>query len=89
MRELSHVVQRMVVLGRKAQADLEDLPQAIRFESGNPMDVFSKVLPARELQHRYALWALERCSGLKNRTAEALGIDIKTLNRWLQDSAVE
>ena len=85
VRELSHVVQRMVVLGRKAQADLEDLPQAIRFESGNPMDVFSKVLPARELQHRYALWALERCSGLKNRTAEALGIDIKTLNRWLQE----
>jgi len=88
VRELSHVVQRMVVLGRRAQADLEELPQAIRYESGNPMDVFSKVLPARELQHRYALWALERCSGLKNRTAEALGIDIKTLNRWLQEGPV-
>ena len=49
------------------------------------MDVFSKVLPARELQHRYAQWALERCSGLKNRTADSLGIDIKTLNRWLQE----
>jgi len=84
VRELSHLVQRMVVLGRQPKADVEDLPQAVRFDSGNPMDVFSKVLPARELQHRYAQWALERCSGLKSRTAEALGIDIKTLNRWLQ-----
>ena len=85
VRELSHVVQRMVVLGRQALADMEDLPQAIRFESGNPMDVFSRVLPARELQHRYAAWALEQCGGHKSHTAERLGIDIKTLNRWLQD----
>ena len=85
VRELSHVVQRMVVLGRNALGDLVDLPQAIRFDTGHPMDVFSKVLPARELQHRYAQWALERCSGLKSRTAGSLGIDIKTLNRWLQE----
>jgi len=89
VRELAHVVQRMVVLGRRPQAEVEDLPQAIRFDSGNPMDVFSKVLPARELQHRYAQWALERCSGLKNRTAESLGIDIKTLNRWLQEGQTQ
>jgi len=88
VRELSHVVQRMVVLARRPLADVEDLPQAIRFESGNPMDVFSRVLPARELQHRYAQWALERCAGLKSRTAESLGIDIKTLNRWLQENPV-
>jgi two-component system response regulator HydG len=85
IRELSHVVQRMVVLGRRVQADVDELPQAMRFDSGNPMDVFTHVLPARELQHRYAQWALERCGGLKNRTATSLDIDIKTLNRWLQD----
>jgi two-component system response regulator HydG len=88
VRELSHVVQRMVVLGRRALADVDDLPQALRFDSGNPMDVFTHVLPARELQHRYAQWALERCGGLKNRTAESLDIDIKTLNRWLQDGPI-
>ncbi len=88
VRELSHVVQRMVVLGRRTLADMDDLPQALRFDSGNPMDVFTHVLPARELQHRYAQWALERCGGLKNRTAESLGIDIKTLNRWLQEGPV-
>jgi two-component system, NtrC family, response regulator HydG len=87
IRELSHVVQRMVVLGRRILADVDDLPQAIRFDSGNPMDVFTHVLPARELQHRYALWALERCGGLKNRTAASLDIDIKTLNRWLQEGS--
>ncbi|MDR3682936.1 MAG: sigma-54 dependent transcriptional regulator [Geothrix sp.] len=87
VRELSHVVQRMVVLGRRPLADVDDLPQAIRFDSGNPMDIFTHVLPARELQHRYAQWALERCGGLKNRTAESLDIDAKTLNRWLQEGS--
>lgn len=83
VRELSHVVQRMVVLCRAPMVDVEDLPPALRSPGGNPMDAFSEVLPAREMQHRYAQWALDRCGGHKSRTADALGIDIKTLARWL------
>jgi two-component system response regulator HydG len=41
------------------------------------------VLPIREVQRRYAAWALERFGGHKARTAEALGVDVKTLAKWL------
>jgi DNA-binding NtrC family response regulator len=53
---------------------------------GGPADLFAEsaaVLPIREVQHRYAVWALERFGGHKTRTAEALGIDGKTLAKWL------
>jgi DNA-binding NtrC family response regulator len=40
-------------------------------------------MPIRELQRRYARWALDRNSGHKARTAADLGVDVKTLNRWL------
>ena len=40
-------------------------------------------MPVRDLQRRYARWALERLGGHKARTAAELGVDVKTLNRWL------
>ena len=40
-------------------------------------------LPIREVQRRYAAWALETLGGHKARTAEALGVDMKTLAKWL------
>jgi hypothetical protein len=41
------------------------------------------VLPIRDVQRRYALWAFEQCSSHKGRTAEALEVDPKTLAKWL------
>jgi DNA-binding NtrC family response regulator len=37
------------------------------------------------LQHRYAVWALQECGGYRNRAAEQLGIDPKTLAKWIDD----
>ena len=85
VRELAHLIQRMVVLGRTAVADLEDLPPGLSQDAQAVPGGFGDLVPARELQHRYAAWALEQCGGHKSHTAERLGIDIKTLNRWLQD----
>jgi two-component system response regulator HydG len=39
----------------------------------------------RDVQRRYAAWALEQMSGSKSRTAERLGIDVKTLSKWLNE----
>jgi two-component system response regulator HydG len=85
VRELAHLIQRVVVLGKAAVAVPEDLPPGVRRDPQDPPEGFREILPARELQHRYAVWALEHCGGHKSRTAERLGIDIKTLNRWLQE----
>ena len=87
LRELSHVVQRVVVLGRHRLAELEELPPGLSQASPEAPDACSAVIPARLLQHRYAVWALDRLGGNKSRTAEHLGIDIKTLSRWLQEEA--
>ncbi|HJV48880.1 MAG TPA: sigma-54 dependent transcriptional regulator [Geothrix sp.] len=85
VRELSHLVQRMVVLGRQPNVDLDDLPTVLRQPAREALAPFSEAVPARVMLHHYAVWALERFEGHKSRTAEALDIDIKTLNRWLQD----
>jgi two-component system response regulator HydG len=89
VRELAHLIQRVVVLGKGPVADLDALPPALLQEGPAASGGFSEILPARELQHRYAVWALERCGSHKSRTAERLGIDIKTLNRWLLEGPGE
>ena len=42
-------------------------------------------MPMREMQHRYATWVYEELDARKALTAEKLGVDIKTLGKWLRD----
>ena len=45
----------------------------------------SAVVPIREVQRRYAAWALEQLGGRRTVTAEKLGIDDETLVRLLAE----
>ncbi len=85
VRELEHLAERLVVLCSSETAELDDLPPSIRSShaSGHDLEFGEAVLPFRELQTRYARWALEKLGGRKMATCEALGIDSKTLARWL------
>jgi two-component system response regulator HydG len=85
VRELAHAIERVVLLGREAEAHAADLPPTITSAPppGMPGALEGDILPIREVQRRYAAWALERLSGHKTRTAEALGVDMKTLSKWL------
>jgi len=87
VRELAHAVERVVLLGRSAEVHAADLPPSITSAPapGLPAAVGAGtgVLPIREVQRRYAAWALERLGGHKTRTAEALDVDAKTLTKWL------
>ena len=79
VRELEHIIERAVVLGRSPDIARADLPPARKVEP-----VFQgQILPVRELQRRYAAWALAQNGGHKGKTAAALGIDEKTLAAWL------
>jgi two-component system response regulator HydG len=84
VRELAHTVERLVLLGRSAEIGVGDLPE-IPSAPGGPSDFeFSgKILPIRELQCRYAVWALAQVGGHRGKAAEQLGIDAKTLWKWL------
>jgi two-component system response regulator HydG len=85
VRELDHAIERVVLLGRSTEAHATDLPPTISSAPppGMPGVLQGDVLPIREVQRRYAAWALERFAGHKARTAEALGVDVKTLSKWL------
>ena len=85
VRELENAIGRAVLLGRGVEATPEDLPPAVatRRAARSAVDFGDEVMPIRELQRRYAAWALERTAGRKNLACEKLGIDVKTLNKWL------
>jgi len=80
VRELLHLVERAVILGRASEVPVSDLPPnlVIQQSAGGPT-FEGEVLPMRELQRRYAAWALCQLGGNKRRTAEKLDVDQKTL----------
>jgi two-component system response regulator HydG len=87
VRELAHLIERLVLLGHDAEVGRDDLPDAIRdAEAPAGLAFGDAVLPVRELQQRYAVWALAQCGGQRGRTAEKLGIDPKTLSKWLEEA---
>ncbi len=85
VRELAHLVERLVVLGREPQVTLTELPSTLAAAMGKDWKGFDEILSSREMQRRYAAWVLEKLGGNKARTAEALGVDVKTLGKWLSD----
>jgi two-component system response regulator HydG len=86
VRELQHLIERLVVLGRQEEIGVEELPTLVLGRRGEPGPSFSgEIIPIRELERRYATWALEQMAGQKGKTAERLGIDEKTLWRWLSE----
>ncbi|HET9627182.1 MAG TPA: sigma-54 dependent transcriptional regulator [Kofleriaceae bacterium] len=84
VRELAHVVERCVLLGDGAAVSEAELPPRIRAAADPAHPAFSgDIVTARELQRTYARWAFEQLGGHKARTADRLGIDVKTLTKWL------
>lgn len=84
VRELAHMVERLVLLGRDSTIDAGDIPTG-SFEKTEPAcsEFSGEIMPIRELQRRYAVWALSQVGGHRGRAAERLGIDAKTLWKWL------
>jgi two-component system response regulator HydG len=85
VRELEHLVERVVVLGRSPRVTAAELPLSVRTRAANLTPFSGPVLPIREMQRRYAAWAFQQLEGRRMVTAETLGIDDKTLARWLAD----
>jgi two-component system response regulator HydG len=88
VRELAHTLERLVLLGVQAVVSDDEVRESLAGEedgSDAPTEFGRTVLPVREIQHRYAVWALAQLGGHRARTAEKLGVDPKTLAKWLQD----
>ena len=75
------------MLGRAPDVGVEDLPTTLHARSSNETAFGGPVVPMREIQHRYAAWALEQLGGRRMLTAEKLGVNDKTLARLLAEAA--
>ena len=85
VRELENAVEHAVVLSREEWVSPDDLPPALgetRHE-----DLFSaaaeRLLTLEELERSYVRHVLERFGGNKKRAADVLGINRRTIQRWL------
>jgi two-component system response regulator HydG len=86
VREMKHVIERLVLLAHEPIITERDLPSAL-FDVEKTIPAFTgMVMPIRKMQRLYAQWALEQHGGLRGKTAEALEVDIKTLAKWLSAS---
>ena len=85
VRELSHIVERAMLLAREGVVTVSDLPKEV---SGNGKAAANGASGLAEdwptlavLDRRYIDRVLARTGGNKTRAAEVLGIDRRTLNR--------
>ena len=85
VRELEHVVERLVVLGRSTVVTAADLPATLEARRGAAPSFGEEVVPMREMQRRYVAWAFDQLGGKKVLAADKLGVDLKTLGRWLRE----
>jgi two-component system response regulator HydG len=85
VRELAHLMERLVVLAKDAVIAVKDLPQQITTPVASRALTFSgtEIVSMREVERRYARWAYDSLSQHRARTADKLGIDVKTLSRLL------
>jgi two-component system response regulator HydG len=84
VRELEHVIERLVILATKPEITLAQLPPTLGAAPAAVALFEGPVLQMREVQRRYAAWAYEQLGARKYVTAEKLGIDYKTLVKWLE-----
>ena len=85
VRELSHIVERAMLLAREGAITTADLPKEIGPTNGKPAGGMSGLADdwptLATLDRRYIDRVLARTGGNKTRAAEVLGIDRRTLNR--------
>jgi two-component system response regulator HydG len=83
VRELANTVEKLVLLGRGEEIAVDELPPEMASDARAASEFRGDILPMRELERRYAVWAVGQTGGHRGQAAEALGVDPKTLRKWL------
>jgi DNA-binding NtrC family response regulator len=91
IRELQHVIERAVLLGKGAMIDTPDIPaHMVRENPGALLDeAVGQGCTLKELEQAYIARILEKTSGNKTEAASILGIDRTTLYRKLEDGKIK
>jgi transcriptional regulator with PAS, ATPase and Fis domain len=86
IRQLRNCVESMFVLADSVTLTEDDLPAMIcREDRWNAFDIdFPQGLTLEDVERAVVYQTLDRCEGNRTRAAEALGISVRTLQRWLK-----
>jgi DNA-binding NtrC family response regulator len=85
VRQLENTVERAVALNTSGVFDLEDLPEDIQAANEKAPIVDNRTwLTLEQMEEKYIREALEAFEGNISKTAEALGIDRRTIYRKLE-----
>jgi len=88
VRELENAIERAVALAQDVWISPDDLPPTVQKPS--PPDLFAsaaeRMMTLEEVERAYVKHVLERCGGNKVRAAAALGINRRTIQRWLGEA---
>ena len=80
IRELQNTIERLKILADNQEIRLEDIPFSIRMpKNRTETNNFSVSMPMEEVEKNHILRALAFHHGNKTKTAQSLGITIKTL----------
>ncbi|MEK6580192.1 MAG: helix-turn-helix domain-containing protein, partial [Bdellovibrionota bacterium] len=80
IRELQNTIERLKILAENNEINLEDVPFSIRNpKSRTEQSDFSVDMPLEDVEKNHILRSLAFNSGNKTKTAQSLGITIKTL----------
>ncbi len=80
IRELQNTIERLKILAENQEIRLDDIPFTIRVpKSRNESSDFTIDMPLDEVEKNHILRALSYNHGNKTKTAQSLGITIKTL----------
>lgn len=97
VRQLGHVIEKLVVLAKHPKILLDDLPKEIKeisLSSPPSKDEKSEspnsnpLLSLAEVEYRHVINTLNQLGGNKSQTARILGIDRKTLDRILKRNLI-
>jgi two-component system response regulator HydG len=87
VRELENCMERAVALTRFTEITTDDLPERIRDHSSKRLvlagDDPNELLSLAEMEHRYIRRVLASVGGNKSPAARVLGVDRRSLYRWL------
>jgi len=88
VRELENAVERAVAMAREEWISPEDLPSSLQHPA--PVDILAaaaeREMTLDELTMAYVRRVLERTGNNKKRTARLLGVDRRTIQRWLGEA---
>ncbi|MFA6107866.1 MAG: helix-turn-helix domain-containing protein, partial [Candidatus Latescibacterota bacterium] len=86
VRELENLIERLVVLSRREEIGVEDLPAELRAVDDRFLaQAAERSASLAAIEQEYIHLVLARADGNQSRAAEILGIDRRTLSRKLQE----